>query len=82
MTKYIKHDKASKARRKGMVIVGQLPKGKAKQFLAKWNEVEEYGTYLDGTVDIGYRPRPCKANEKWINFFTQKINLCAKGNLI
>lgn len=72
MVKYVKHDKASKARRKGIIIIGQLPKGKAKQFLKEYH-VEEYGTLADGMVDIGYRPRPCKANEKWIDFYTQKI---------
>ena len=75
MVRYTKHDKASKARRKGLVIVGHLPKGKAKQFLKKWEHlsIEEYGTYADGMVDIGYRVGVCKANEKWIQFFVSKV---------
>lgn len=76
MTKYVKHDKASKSRRKKMVIVGHLSKAKAKQFLTKYGKgrlVEEYGTYLDGSVDIGYTPSPYRMNEKWIAYFTTKI---------
>jgi hypothetical protein len=74
MVKYVKHDKGSKARRKGLVIVGRLPKGKAKAFIKKYSHsVEEYGVLADGMVDIGYRVLPCKANEIWIPFFTQKI---------
>lgn len=72
MVKYVKHDKASKARRKNLVIVGQLPKGKAKAFIKRWVGVEEYGTLADGMVDIGYRVIPGKANEMWIKFYTQK----------
>ena len=55
MVKYVEHDKASKARRKELRVIGTLPKGKAKQFIAKYNGygVSVYGTYLDGMVDIG-----------------------------
>ena len=52
MAKYVEHDKASKARRKELRVIGTLPKGKAKEFMKKYGVVKVYGTYLDGSVDV------------------------------
>lgn len=56
MTKYIEHDKASKARRKDMVVVGTTTKEKAKAIVKQYPyRLAIYGTYLDGRVDVGLK---------------------------
>ena len=52
MVKYVEHDKASKARRKNLRVIGTLSKAKAKEFIRNHGVVQVYGTYLDGTVDV------------------------------
>lgn len=53
MAKYIDKAKSDKARRKALVVVGNMPKRKAKAFCKKHTNVVFYGTYSDGTVDLG-----------------------------
>lgn len=53
--RYIKNDKAAKAMRKNLVVVGTLPKAKAKVFLKGHTTLVEVGTTPDGLVDIGMK---------------------------
>ena len=56
MVKYVEHDKASKARRKDMVVIGTTTKEKAKAIVKKYPyRLAIYGTYLDGRVDVGLK---------------------------
>lgn len=56
MVKYVEHDKASKARRKDMVVIGTTTKAKAKEIVKQYPyRLAIYGTYLDGRVDVGLK---------------------------
>ena len=56
MRKYVDHSKADKARRKGLIVIGTMPKAKAKAFVKRENRVEIYGEYPGNICDIGFRP--------------------------
>ena len=76
MTKYIEHDKASKARRKYMVVIGTTTKAKAKEIVRQYPyRLAIYGTYLDGRVDVGLKvPKYALYNmERIIDIFKAKV---------
>ena len=73
MRKYIENDKASKARRKGKVVVGTTTKAKAKELVGRYSRLSIYGTYLDGMVDVGYKLGFSSMDDKWINFYKGKV---------
>lgn len=56
--RYIANDKASKAKRKGLIVIGNLEKAKAKEFFRKHTSLfKSYGTLLDGSVDVAIPER-------------------------
>lgn len=76
MTKYIEHDKASKARRKDMVVIGTTTKEKAKAIVKQYPyRLAIYGTYLDGRVDVGLKiPKyGLYSMERIVNLYKTKV---------
>ena len=70
MTKYVDNSKGDKARRRGLVVVGALPKRKAKAFVKANEGYTIYGIYADGITEIGI--------PKWCSDFARE---CSKRRI-
>ena len=75
MKKYVDNNKASNARRRYMVVVGTLPKAKAKAFIKANPSFGIYGINLDTTVDIGVHVHMGSEQfaEKWYEWCRNKV---------